>query len=420
MVRVCSLGEFILGCDISALRSDSSTNYSVAEQDCYMDGHLLFHDRSRDYSRLASTAFKFICFDFNMVSGYHRLWSHRSYTASLPLRIWLATVGGGAMEHSIINWSRDHRAHHRYTDTAKDPYSVQTGLLHAHIGWLMFRRDPQCQGDTDISDLMSDQIVVWQHDHYTTIALFMAYILPCCIGGLWGDWWGGFVYAGIIRAFLVQQSTFCVNSLAHWLGDHTYDDRNSPKDHVFTALITLGEGYHNFHHEFPSDYRNAIAWYQYDPTKWIIWLWKQLGLADNLKMFRQNEIDKGRLQQEQKKLDLKLDELQSSELQQLPVIEWNEYQNEVLSGRPWLSIAGVVIDVGQFRHEHPGGKPLIDSGIGKDATAMFNGGIYNRKLPLFMTPLKYRLTVLQIRKLHIVFYPKCMLASSVAVVRSRS
>ena len=88
----------------------------------------------------------------------------------------------------------------------------------------------------------------------------MALILPTMVCGLgWNDWLGGFVYAGILRIFFIQQATFCVNSLAHWLGDQPFDDRNSPRDHVITALVTLGEGYHNFHHEFPSDYRNAIV-----------------------------------------------------------------------------------------------------------------------------------------------------------------
>ena len=284
------------------------------------------------------------------------------------------------MEHSIVNWSRDHRAHHRYTDTVKDPYSVQTGLFHAHIGWLIFKPDPTRQWETDISDLMNDPVVVWQHDHYTIVAMLMAYILPCCIGGLWGDWRGGLIYAGIIRAFLVQQSTLSVNSISHLLGYHKFDDRNSPRDSLFTALITLGEGYHNFHHEFPSDYRNAIAWYQYDPTKWMIWLWRQVGLAHNLKVFRRNEIEKGRLQQQQKKLDQSLAGLQLTSLRQLPVIEWSEYQNKVGQGRSWLTVAGVVHDVGKFVGEHPGGKALIAGGIGKDATAMFNGGIYDREL----------------------------------------
>jgi len=80
------------------------------------------------------------------------------------------------------------------------------------------------------------------------------------------------------------QSTFCVNSLAHWLGESPFDDKHSPRDHLVTALVTIGEGYHNFHHQFPMDYRNAIKWYQYDPTKWFIWVCQQLGLASHLKV----------------------------------------------------------------------------------------------------------------------------------------
>ena len=53
---------------------------------------------------------------------------------------------------------------------------------------------------------------------------------------------------------------------------------------MITALVTIGEGYHNFHHQFPMDYRNAIKWYQYDPTKWFIWACQQIGLASHLKV----------------------------------------------------------------------------------------------------------------------------------------
>ena len=133
------------------------------------------------------------------------------------------------------------------------------------------KQNPKRIGRTDIADLNEDAVVRWQHRHYLKVVLFMGLVFPMLITGLgWGDWFGGFIYAGILRILFVQQSTFCVNSLAHYLGDQPFDDRNSPRDHVFTALVTLGEGYHNMHHEFPSDFRNAIQWYQYDPTKWLV------------------------------------------------------------------------------------------------------------------------------------------------------
>ena len=165
-------------------------------------------------------------------------------------------------------------------------------------------------------------------------------------------------------------------SLAHYLGEQPFDDLKSPRDHMVTALVTFGEGYHNFHHEFPSDYRNAIEWHQYDPTKWTIWMWKQLGLAYNLKQFRANEIKKGRVQQLEKMVHQKRAEVNwGIPLDQLPVMEWNDYAAQK-TGRELVAIAGVVHDVTDFVEEHAGGRAMIDAGVGKDATAMFNGGVY--------------------------------------------
>lgn len=313
-----------------------------------------------------------------ITAGYHRLWAHRCYKASLPLRVYLAAVGAGAMEGSARWWSKGHRAHHRYTDTEKDPYSVRKGLLYSHLGWMIIKQNPKRGGRTDITDLNEDPVVVFQHKHFVKCVIFMALVFPTLVAGLgWGDWLGGYIYAGILRVCFVQQATFCVNSLAHWLGDQPFDDRNSPRDHVITALVTLGEGYHNFHHEFPSDYRNAIEWYQYDPTKWCIWMWKQLGLASDLKTFRQNEIEKGRLQQQQKKLDQTRAKLNwGVPLEQLPVIDWDDFVAQSKNGKALVAIAGVIHDVADFIKDHPGGKALINSAIGKDATAIFNGGVY--------------------------------------------
>lgn len=135
----------------------------------------------------------------------------------------------------------------------------------------------------------------------------------------------------------------------------------------------------SFHHEFPSDFRNAIEWWQYDPTKWFIWTMKQLGLASNLKTFPQNEIEKGRLQQIQKKLDQKRATLDwGIPLENLPVISWDDFVYEAKeNGKALVAVAGVIHDVAKFIADHPGGKALISSAIGKDATAVFNGGVYN-------------------------------------------
>ena len=143
------------------------------------------------------------------------------------------------------------------------------------------RRKP---GVADVSDLSKNEVVRWQHRWYVWLIFLMGFGVPTVIPGLlWGDWRGGYVYAATTRMVFLHHSTFCVNSLAHWLGDSPFDDKHTPRDHVVTAFVTLGEGYHNFHHQFPSDFRNALRWYQYDPTKWFIAVCSWFGLASHLK-----------------------------------------------------------------------------------------------------------------------------------------
>ncbi|GJJ10519.1 hypothetical protein Clacol_004745 [Clathrus columnatus] len=312
-----------------------------------------------------------------ITAGYHRLWAHRSYNASKPLQYFLALAGSGAVQGSIKWWSRGHRAHHRYTDTDLDPYGAHHGLLWSHIGWMLIkpRRKP---GVADVSDLSRSPIVRWQHKNYTYLLILMALIVPTVVAGLgWGDWRGGFFFAGAARLVFVHHSTFCVNSLAHYLGETPFDDKHTPRDHFVTALVTIGEGYHNFHHQFPMDYRNAIKWYQYDPTKWFIIVCKKLGLASHLKSFPENEVRKGQLTMGLKKLRKTQDLLQwPQDSNDLPVISWDSFQVQA-EKRPLILISGFIHDVSSFMDEHPGGRHLLAKHIGKDATTAFFGGVYD-------------------------------------------
>lgn len=201
----------------------------------------------------------------SITGGYHRLWAHRAYSAHWPLRLFFAVFGAASVEGSIKWWSHSHRIHHRYTDTVRDPYDARRGLWYSHMGWMLLQPNPKHRARADIADLTDDWIVRWQHRNYIPLMLFSAFILPALFCHyMWNDFWGGLIYGGVLRVCAIQQATFCINSLAHYLGDQPFDDRRTPRDNWITALVTFGEGYHNFHHEFPTDYRNAIKWYQYD------------------------------------------------------------------------------------------------------------------------------------------------------------
>ncbi|KZT10376.1 delta 9-fatty acid desaturase protein [Laetiporus sulphureus 93-53] len=335
-----------------------------------------FHVKLRWETALWSVIYYFIT-GLGITAGYHRLWAHRSYNASRPLQYALAMAGSGAVEGSIKWWCRGHRAHHRYTDTELDPYNAHRGFWWSHIGWMLIkpRRKP---GVADVSDLSKNEIVRWQHRWYVQLIIGMGFLVPTFVAGLgWGDWAGGFFYAGAARLCFVHHSTFCVNSLAHWLGDTPFDDKHTPRDHVITALATIGEGYHNFHHQFPMDYRNAIRWYQYDPTKWFIWVCQKLGLASHLKVFPDNEVKKGQLTMQLKRLRETQEGLVfAPDVNELPIISWESFQEQ--SGkRALVVIGGFIHDVSSFVEEHPGGRHLIAKNIGKDATTAFFGGVYD-------------------------------------------
>ncbi|EMR65222.1 putative delta 9-fatty acid desaturase protein [Eutypa lata UCREL1] len=138
----------------------------------------------------------------------------------------------------------------------------------------------------------------------------------------------------------------------------------------------MGEGYHNFHHQFPVDYRNAIKWYQYDPTKWFIQLSEYLRLSTNLQTFPENEIKKGTLTMSLKKLRAEQDDiLWPPGSKELPVVDWDTYQKES-EMTPLVLINGYIHDVSGFEEKHPGGRSILMRHVGKDASSAFSGGVY--------------------------------------------
>jgi stearoyl-CoA desaturase (delta-9 desaturase) len=189
-----------------------------------------------------------------------------------------------ALQNSALLWSVGHRAHHKFVDdNDRDPYSANRGFWFSHIGW-MLRDHPSGAADLALGrELQRDRMVMWQHNHYLTIALAMNIAFPLALGWLLGDVWGVFLLGGLLRLVVSHHFTFFINSLAHMWGRKPYNEHNTARDNGLIALLTFGEGYHNFHHMFAHDYRNGVRWWQYDPSKWFISAMGRLGLARNLK-----------------------------------------------------------------------------------------------------------------------------------------
>jgi stearoyl-CoA desaturase (Delta-9 desaturase) len=232
--------------------------------------------------------------ELSITAGYHRLWSHRAYEASPVMRIIFAIGGAFAVQNSALHWSSDHRVHHKHVDENDiDPYSAKRGFWYSHIGWMLREYQAHRYHDyKNVRDLQRDPIVMWQHKRYLLLVLLTNLGIPLLFGLINGDIIGSLLLIGFLRLVLSHHLTFCINSLAHMWGKQPYNDKNTAKDNALVALLTFGEGYHNFHHAFQADYRNAIKWWQFDPTKWLIKSLSWLGLAKNLKMIPEEKIQK--------------------------------------------------------------------------------------------------------------------------------
>lgn len=228
----------------------------------------------------------------SITGGYHRLFSHPTYKAAKPLKLFYLLFGAASVQNSALKWSADHRIHHTRTDTDEDPYNILRGFLWAHVGWVLHK-----DGEVDLSrvkDLSADPLVAFQHRWYIPLALVMGALLPLGLGLLWGDALGALLVAGFLRLVIQWHATFSVNSFAHYVGKRPYSRTSSARDSFFTALVTLGEGYHNFHHRFQSDYRNGVRWHHFDPTKWWVWTLSKVGVCWDLKRVPKEVIERAR------------------------------------------------------------------------------------------------------------------------------
>ena len=243
--------------------------------------------------------------------GYHRLWAHKTFDAHPTLQFILALGGAFALQNSALHWSSDHRVHHKFVDqNDKDPYSAKKGFWYSHIGWML--RD--YQGDKyanygNCRDLQKNKVVMWQHKHYLFLSMLMNFGVPVLLGVWFNDVWGMLLTVGVLRLVLSHHFTFFINSLAHIWGTQPYTDKNTAKDNPLLALVTYGEGYHNYHHIFEADYRNGIRWFHFDPSKWFIKVCSYFGLTKNLRTVPFEKIQAAKWKMQKFKTESKLMQL---------------------------------------------------------------------------------------------------------------
>ncbi len=237
----------------------------------------------------------------SITGGYHRLFAHRAYECRRGVKAFYLLFGAASFQHSVLSWASDHRRHHKNLDDDGDPYNIRRGFFWAHIGWLLVN-DHKPERFGNVADLQADPLIRFQHRYYMPLAVGVGFGVPFAVGFAVGNPWGFLLWAGVIRAVVGHHCTFLVNSLAHTLGKRPYSRQVSARDSVITAVLTFGEGYHNFHHRFAADYRNGVRRYQWDPTKWLIRGLASLGWAWDLRRAPRERIIAAKLQTDTQRL----------------------------------------------------------------------------------------------------------------------
>lgn len=224
-----------------------------------------------------------------VTAGAHRYWTHRSYKAKLPLRIFFAGGYYGSGMFKLRRWIKLHRMHHKYSDTDADPHNINRGFWFAHIGWFLLPKHPEFMKklkEIDMYDINADSVVTFGDKHFVILTILLTFILPTLVPVyLWKEsWYWAIISQCFIRYIFLIHNQCLVNSFAHLYGYKPYDRSIKPVDSKLVQILSTGEGWHNFHHVFPWDYRaGEVAKIDFNFTMYAIDQFKKIGWAYDCK-----------------------------------------------------------------------------------------------------------------------------------------
>ncbi len=225
---------------------------------------------------------------FGVAGGYHRYFSHRTYSTSRWFQLLLAFLGGTALQKGALWWAANHRHHHRYSDTPLDVHSpTQRGFWWAHVGWILSPRFEKTDYGS-IKDLAKYPELRFLNDHYLLPPALFGLTL-FLLGG-----WHAFVWGFVVSTVVLWHGTFAINSLAHVFGRRRFQTTDTSRNSLSLALLTLGEGWHNNHHYFPGSMRQGFYWWQVDVAGYVIRGLARLGLVWDVRTAPQKVLELGR------------------------------------------------------------------------------------------------------------------------------
>ena len=214
---------------------------------------------------------------FAITAGFHRYFSHRSFRLARVPQFLLALLGQTAAQKGVLWWASNHRHHHKYSDRPEDIHSpVQNGFWWSHIGWIL----SGLYDETDFSripDLAKYPELRWLNRNQYGATLIYALGLYLAFG------WTGLIYGYFLSTVLLWHGTFTINSLMHLFGRRVFPTADQSRNSMLFALITMGEGWHNNHHYYPSSAAQGFRWWQVDASFYLLWLGEKIGVVKGLR-----------------------------------------------------------------------------------------------------------------------------------------
>jgi stearoyl-CoA desaturase (delta-9 desaturase) len=252
---------------------------------------ILIKKRKASVADFVIAAGFYLATGFGVTVGYHRLLTHRAFKTSKPVKYTFAVLGAMALEGPPVGWVADHRKHHAFTDEVGDPHSPWVeygpgwrqrvkGFFHAHMGWLFSSQG--AIAERYARDLYEDPGMQLIGRLYPVI-IVASLGLPAVVG--WRVHGGksgalrGFIWGGLVRECILLHSTFLINSACHFLGGRRFNTKDHSTNVRWLALPTLGEAWHNNHHEFPTSAEHGMGPDEFDPSATLIRLLEKSGLV---------------------------------------------------------------------------------------------------------------------------------------------
>lgn len=223
---------------------------------------------------------------WGVTGGYHRYFSHKTFETSRAFQFFLAFLAQASAQKGALWWAAHHRTHHQHADREGDLHSpIREGFWYSHLGWLFADTE-----DTDyerIKDFAKYPELVWLNENWYVPPVLTG-VLAYAIGGLPGLFFGFFG-----STVLLWHSTFTINSLAHVWGSRRFETKDTSRNNVFLALLTLGEGWHNNHHYYCASARNGFYWWEVDVTYYVIRVLAFFRIVKNLKPVPKRVLELG-------------------------------------------------------------------------------------------------------------------------------